>query len=94
MSIAESRPKKILAVDDEQLNLKVLDRFLKSFGFEPTLVDSGEKALTVLDPSFDLVLLDVQLLGNFNLVADQLNLPQEVMPEVRRTAIGTEKLSK
>jgi putative two-component system response regulator len=54
-------PKRILAVDDEKLNLRVLSGLLRSMGHEPVLADSGETALTLLGPDIDLVLLDVMM---------------------------------
>ncbi len=54
-------PKRILTVDDEKINLRVLSGLLRSLGFEPVLADSGQTALDLLDPSIDLVLLDVMM---------------------------------
>jgi len=54
-------PKRILAVDDEKMNLRVLSGLLRSMGHDPVLAESGEKALEVLDPGIDLVLLDVMM---------------------------------
>ncbi|NMC50305.1 MAG: response regulator [Desulfovibrio sp.] len=54
-------PNRILAVDDEKLNLRVLSGLLRSLGHEPVLADSGEQALELLDSSIDLVLLDLMM---------------------------------
>jgi putative two-component system response regulator len=54
-------PKRILVVDDERVNLKVLGGFLRSFGHEVETAESGPQALQVLDESFDLVLLDIMM---------------------------------
>ncbi len=54
-------PYRILAVDDEKLNLRVLSGLLKSLGHEPVLADSGKQALELLDSSIDLVLLDLMM---------------------------------
>jgi len=54
---------KILVVDDELLNRKVMDGLLRTFGYTPILAESGRKALEILDPSFDLVLLDIMMPG-------------------------------
>jgi putative two-component system response regulator len=54
---------RILVADDEILNLRVLAGFLRDFGYEPVLVQSGAKVLETLDDSIDLVLLDVLMPG-------------------------------
>ncbi len=54
-------PHRILAIDDEKLNLRVLSGLLRSLGYEAVLADSGEKALAALDASIDLILLDVMM---------------------------------
>jgi putative two-component system response regulator len=58
-----NEPKKILVVDDELLNRKVLEGLLRAFGYAPVMAESGKKALELLDPSFDLVLLDIMMPG-------------------------------
>lgn len=52
---------RILAVDDQPTNLKVLDRMLSEQGYEVTCVPDGLAALEVLsrDPLPDLVLMDI-----------------------------------
>jgi putative two-component system response regulator len=55
--------KKILVVDDEVINLKVLAGLLKSFGHTAVTAESGPQALTVLEPGVDLVLLDIMMPG-------------------------------
>ncbi len=52
---------KILIVDDELLNRKVLEGLLKSFGFECASADSGRAALELLDSTYDLILLDIMM---------------------------------
>jgi len=52
---------KILIVDDELINRKVLEGLLKSYGFECVCADSGNAALKLLDGSFDLILLDIMM---------------------------------
>ncbi|HET9932639.1 MAG TPA: hybrid sensor histidine kinase/response regulator [Polyangiaceae bacterium] len=55
-----SRPLRILVVDDEATNLRVLSSYLKDANLEPTAVGDGRAALDVF-PSLapDLVLLDL-----------------------------------
>lgn len=55
---------RILAVDDEPVNLQVLTNFLGLQGYETTTASSGPEALRALeDDRFDLVLLDVAMPG-------------------------------
>ncbi len=54
-------PKRILAIDDERINLRVIGGLLRNLGHEPVLTESFAEALGVLDPSIDLVLLDVMM---------------------------------
>lgn len=53
--------KRILVVDDELINRKVLEGLLKSFGFDCFSAESGKAALEILDASFDLMLLDIMM---------------------------------
>lgn len=54
---------KVLAVDDEIINLQVLDDFLTGCGFEVILAQNGFEALRILDEGCrpDIVLLDVMM---------------------------------
>lgn len=54
---------RILVVDDELINRKVLEGMLKSFGLDCVSAESGPAALALLDPSIDLVLLDIMMPG-------------------------------
>ena len=59
--LRESKPK-ILCVDDEKKNLKLLEALLVPQGCEVTSAENGEAALEYLSSSFpDLVLLDVMM---------------------------------
>lgn len=51
---------KVLAVDDEQLNLKILKMHLEEAGFDTVLAEDGRTALTRLEehPDTDVILLD------------------------------------
>ena len=53
--------KKILVVDDNVVNLKVVDKFLKvNEDYKPVLIPNGKKALQFLEKNTpDLILLDV-----------------------------------
>ncbi len=56
-------PKRILVVDDEPANRKLLEAMLARFGYEVELASDGSQALTQLSLGFDLVLLDVMMPG-------------------------------
>jgi len=56
-----SDPKRILIVDDEEHNLDLLEALLESLGHESESALNGFEALSKLDPSIDLVLLDVMM---------------------------------
>lgn len=54
--------KKILVVEDNELNRKLLVDILENLGYEVTQAQDGEIALNLLTNNhFDLVLLDIQL---------------------------------
>lgn len=55
------RPKRILAIDDERINLRVIGGLLRNLGHEPVLTESFAEARELLDASIDLVLLDVMM---------------------------------
>jgi len=57
------RGKRILVVDDDRLNRRVLTGMLDSLGHEAVQAASGQEALDLLDESVDLVLLDVMMPG-------------------------------
>ncbi len=56
-------PKRILVVDDEELNRHLLHVIVRSFGYECELARDGFEAVARLDKSTDLVLLDVRMPG-------------------------------
>ena len=54
--------KKILVVDDDEMNLKMAEFILKQGGYEVQKVNSGMEALIFLRDSYaDLVLLDIEM---------------------------------
>lgn len=63
------RQRKVLIVDDLELNRRILFERLSSWGMQPTLAASGEEALEILDDqiqdnsAFDLVIQDYQMPG-------------------------------
>lgn len=83
---------KILLVDDDPVNLRVLEAFLKPMGYELYLARDGEDALNVARQVLpDLILLDVMMpkMDGFE-VAKQLKLKDEtqIIPIVFVTALS------
>jgi CheY-like chemotaxis protein len=60
---AAGSPARILVVEDNQVNQKVVTAVLRKRGFTIELANDGQEALNKLDKSaaFDLVLMDVQM---------------------------------
>ena len=59
---ARDHPLRILAVDDNPVNLKVISAMLTALGYAPAVTDSAVKALVKLRAEpFDFVLMDVQM---------------------------------
>ena len=57
--LSSSKPKRVLLVDDNELNIKVALATLKSMNLEITSVNSGSSAIEkVIDNKYDLILLD------------------------------------
>ncbi len=50
---------KILIIDDEERQLDIASRILRTLGYTPHVASSGEEALLRIDENFDLVLLDM-----------------------------------
>lgn len=65
LSIVPDQPMQqihVLAVDDNEINLKLLDTLLSKMGVYVTCADSGEAAIeAVKDHAFDLILMDIQM---------------------------------
>jgi len=71
------RVKRILAIDDERINLRVIGGLLRNLGYEPVLTESWAEAKPLLDTSIDLVLLDVMMpeMDGFTVVREIRRLP-------------------
>ena len=58
----ETDGKRVLLVDDNQVNLKLASELIRLWGHEVTPVDHGTKALEIFDRQrFDLIILDIQM---------------------------------
>lgn len=56
--------KKFLVIDDEQVMLKLLQRYSERMSFLPTLCDTWEEGMKQFDENiFDLVILDIHMPG-------------------------------
>jgi CheY-like chemotaxis protein len=81
---------KVLVVDDNRTNLRILEGILKSWGMEPTLVNSGRKALAGLSAAreareaFVLILADLHMPGmdGFALIEQIRQLPELTSPTI------------
>ena len=58
------KPKHILLIDDDQLVLKTIARFLQMHGYKVEPVESGEEALKrVYESNFNLIITDIRMPG-------------------------------
>ena len=59
---ADSRPLKVLHVDDDPMNLRVVQEILGAFGHLGVMANSGEEALERLaTEAFDIMLIDIHM---------------------------------
>ncbi len=83
---AADRSLRILHVDDDPMNLRVVDEILGAFGHHAVAASSGQEALDHLGrEAFDLVLLDIHMPGMTGLEVIE-RLRRSVGPE-RRTPV-------
>ncbi len=55
-------PRKILIVEDNKLNQKIVSQMLSAYGFEVSSVSNGLECLNILqEKSFDVILMDIQM---------------------------------
>jgi putative two-component system response regulator len=87
-------PKRILIVDDEELNRDLMEAMIASFGHVSELATNGPEALEKLTPDFDLVLLDVMMPGMDGFeVAQKIRENQEIndIPIIMVTGLSSQK---
>jgi len=90
-AVEADRPLRVLHVDDDPLNLRVVQEILSAFGHTAVSVSNGPEALTRLavEP-FDVVLLDIHMPGMSGLeVAERIrasNGPESLLPVIALTA--------
>lgn len=84
--------KTILAVDDESIALKILERYLQKDGFLTSTAASGSEALAILDQnrSIDMVITDL-LMPDMNgiLLIEEIKKRFENIPVIAITASGS-----
>ena len=85
--------KRVLIVDDNSTNRKILASQARSWGMIPTVVESGIRAMGMLGEGvrFDLAILDMQMpeMDGFELAAQIHSLPDEKrLPLIMLTSLG------
>lgn len=54
-------PRRVLVVDDDPLNVRVMARFIEKLGHEALGCRNAETALSLVDESIDLLIVDVMM---------------------------------
>ncbi|WP_281322612.1 tetratricopeptide repeat-containing hybrid sensor histidine kinase/response regulator [Flavobacterium aestivum] len=82
--------KKVLVVEDNKINQMITKKMLVNKEMECTILDNGEEAIEILkDNAFDLVLMDVHLLGiNGTIATQQIREFDTTTPIIALTAIS------
>jgi signal transduction histidine kinase/CheY-like chemotaxis protein len=85
--------KKILLVEDNKINQMITKKMLVNKEIECTILDNGEDAIQILkDTAFDLVLMDVHLLGiNGTIATQQIREFDTITPIIALTAISLDE---
>jgi signal transduction histidine kinase/CheY-like chemotaxis protein len=85
--------KKILVVEDNKINQMITKKMLVNKDIECTILDNGEDAIQILkDNAFDLVLMDVHLLGiNGTIATQQIREFDTTTPIIALTAISLDE---
>ncbi|MGI9523051.1 MAG: sigma-54-dependent transcriptional regulator [Hyphomicrobiaceae bacterium] len=86
-------PKRVLIVDDDPVQRRVLEGMISRFGYEVRTANSGERALEILlkpDPSISVVLLDLVMPGTDGMaVLERLQGLANAPPVIVQTANGS-----
>ena len=90
--------KRVLVVDDNATNQRILEKYALSWGMRPTLATNGPDALKLLqqDPPFDVAILDVQMP-----FMDGVTLAKEIrnhyhstsLPIIMLTSLGRQEIN-
>ncbi|MEQ8168770.1 MAG: response regulator [Candidatus Eremiobacterota bacterium] len=83
---------KVIIIDDDEELLNLLDEYLSNKGLEICKVNSGMKALEILEKEhFDMAILDIMMPGMDGLeVLRHINTDFSYLPVIMLTAIGGE----
>ena len=83
---------KVIIIDDDEELLNLLDEYLSNKGLEICKVNSGSKALEVLEKEhFDMAILDIMMPGMDGLeVLRHINTDFSYLPVIMLTAMGGE----
>ena len=73
---------KILIVEDNKINMKVISKYVEKFGHEIVQCWTAEESLEIIDDSFDIVLMDIAQNRN--------NLQSDLKEEIKRKRITTQ----
>lgn len=88
------QPKRILIVDDEEVNRDLLEGLVETFGHESLLARDGNEALSLLHQGVDVVLLDAMMPGMSGFeVARHIRADEEVgqIPIIMVTALTSKE---
>ena len=93
LNVTDSEGKKVLVIDDNQTNLKILQRQLENWKLKPVLASSGKEALLLINGTkdFDLIITDMQMpeMSGTEL-ASQLKEQLPGIPIILLSSIGDE----
>ncbi len=92
MQNEECRRLKVIIIDDDEELLNLLDEYLSNKGLEICKVNSGVKALEMLEKEhFDMAILDIMMPGMDGLeVLKHINTDFSYLPVIMLTAMGGE----
>lgn len=95
-STAGNEGKRVLVIDDNATNLRILESQLQQWLLIPVLADSGSKALEILQQSkpFDLIITDMQMPDMDGLQLSQQIKSKYAIPIVLLSSIGDESRRK
>jgi len=93
-NMSDLQGKRVLVVDDNETNLKILKGQLEYWKLVPTLASSGNQAMIILaeNPTFDLVLTDMQMPGIDGIeLAQMIRQSHASTPVILLSSLGDER---
>lgn len=87
--MADRHPLRVLVVEDNPVNQKVLQRLLHRLGYQPDLAASGLEGVTaVQQQSYDVVLMDIQMPGMDGVTATRrIRTMEQLSPQPKIIAV-------